>query len=72
MSTELSMNATATSKSTHNQWDTAIRDAETELRSTEVKLRRLRVAIRTFKENKRLGVKWPTINEKDRFDTDLS
>ena len=60
------------SEAKYNQWDNAIKSAEDELRDAEVKVHRLRFAIQTFKENKRLGVKWPEISDKHEMSTDLS
>ncbi|MDW5267371.1 MULTISPECIES: hypothetical protein [Acidobacteriaceae] len=51
------------SESHVNQWDKAIKDARVELHDAEVKVIRLRSAIRTFTENKKLGVTWPEIND---------
>ncbi len=47
-------------------------DAKAELRDAEVKVIRLRAAIRTFTENKKLGVRWPKINDKQEMSNDLS
>jgi len=72
MSTIKSTPSDSLSNNHVNQWDRAISDAKAELHEAEVRVMRLRSAIRTFVENKKLGVKWPKINEKREASNDLS
>ncbi|GGA54652.1 hypothetical protein GCM10011507_02430 [Edaphobacter acidisoli] len=72
MSTVKSTPPDSPSDNNVNQWDKAIMDAKAELRDAEVKVIRLRAAIRTFTENKKLGVRWPKINDKQEMSNDLS